>query len=453
MSVFARITSALGANAFGQAVTIGSQLALTPLFFRVWGAGQYGEWLLLSSVPAYLMMADVGIGSAAGNEMTMSAGAGDQRAAQNTFLSALAVALGASLLALLVGALTAWLLWQSALLPLLHIPAQDAALISLALSAIVGLGFFGSVLSAGFRCCGRNALGIMLSNTGRLFDAVTIGALLLAQQTPITISVVVLALRLLILLGQAAMLLRVCPWLFNGGGSAKFQVVRQLIRPAVGFMAFPLGDALALQGPLLVIGSVFGGAGVAMFSSLRTLARVPVQLTNMFNSSIWPELSRAHGAGNLNLMRKLHRASWGLNLLLVAPLAAVLIAVGPWVVRLWLGAEAPFDPWVLAALIVVSVISAVWHASSVVLVAINHHLQLGAIYVTANAVCLSAAAIFTSSLHWVGLFAPLLTAELALLVWVLPRVLRITDDSMTAFFPAIADETMGSLQRSLRRRV
>jgi hypothetical protein len=63
MSVRHRIYLALAAGAFGQFVTIGSQVLLTPLYFLYWGAAKYGEWLLISTIPAYLAMADFGIGS------------------------------------------------------------------------------------------------------------------------------------------------------------------------------------------------------------------------------------------------------------------------------------------------------------------------------------------------------------------------------------------------------
>ena len=89
MSIRHRIYLTLAAGAFGQLVTIGSQILLTPLYFSHWGAAKYGEWLLISTIPAYLVMADFGVGSAAGNEMTIRAGAGDYEGAQRTFRGAI----------------------------------------------------------------------------------------------------------------------------------------------------------------------------------------------------------------------------------------------------------------------------------------------------------------------------------------------------------------------------
>ena len=73
-----RIGRALGAGAFGQAVTVLVQLASIPLFLRYWGIERYGEWLILSAIPSYLALSDLGFGSAAANEMTMAAGAGNR---------------------------------------------------------------------------------------------------------------------------------------------------------------------------------------------------------------------------------------------------------------------------------------------------------------------------------------------------------------------------------------
>ena len=98
MSAKQRIFAALAANGFGQLVTMGTQLLLTPLFFRQWGAALYGEWLILSAIPAYLALADLGVSSAAGNEMAMRAGAGNHAGAQQTFRGARGVARLASAL-------------------------------------------------------------------------------------------------------------------------------------------------------------------------------------------------------------------------------------------------------------------------------------------------------------------------------------------------------------------
>lgn len=433
MSIQQRIMSGLAANTFGQAVTIGSQILLTPLFFKYWGAAKYGEWLILSSIPAYLSMADLGIGSAAGNEMTMRAGAGDRVGAQQTFRGAGLVFAGASVLVLLIGLLAAAYSYHSRQPGSSLIAPQEAALVMFGLSLSVLLGFGNGLVFAGFRCSEHNALGISLGNVSRLAEAVVMGALLIAQQSPVVLCFGALSAKLVTLGMQVVILRRLSPWLHHPRAPADKTLVKRLIGPSVGFMAFPLGHALALQGPILVIGAVLGSPAVAMFSAMRTLARLPVQITNIFNNSVWPEMSRAYGSGDLALLRSLHRGSWGLTLSLTLVAGLSLWLLGPWVAHLWLGPTGAYDGHVLMALIAASVISSVWTASYVVMAAINAHTRMGILFVIANAISLGSMYALAQALGWSGIFVPMLLAELVLMAWVLPQVIRTTQDSMAEF--------------------
>ncbi|MEY2838604.1 MAG: hypothetical protein RJB60_903 [Pseudomonadota bacterium] len=433
MSVKQRITYALAASTFGQGITIGTQLLLIPMFFHYWGAGLYGEWLILSSVPAYLTMADLGIGSAAGNEMTMMAGAGNLERAQQTYRGAHWVALGAGLIALLIGLLLAcmatfWMIPKTTL-----ISPSEAGWIIVLFSLGVSINFQGSVISAGYRAAGRNGLGIGLNNTSRLLEAVGMGILLAKGAGPMMVCTVALCVKAVMLLLQHFWLQRTCPWLHHPPMPADRTLVKRLIAPALGFMAFPLGNALALQGPILVIGHLMGGPAVALFSATRTLARVPIQIANVFNSSVWPEMSRAHGSGNIPLLRTLHRSSWGITFVLVATSSVALLVLGPWLAKVWLGEATKFDTTILIFLISMTLFSATWSSSSVVLTAINAHGGLGLRYVLVNAICLGLTWVLTPSFGWWGMLAPLVLAEVLLLAWILPKVMTITQDNFGSF--------------------
>ena len=82
-----------------------------------------------------------------------------------------------------------------------------------------------------------------------------------------------------------------------------------MIRPAVSFLAFPLANAFSFQGVTLVVGTLFGTATVALFTSYRTIARIAVQLTGMFSHALWPEFGRLFGHGGAPAVEKLFRHS------------------------------------------------------------------------------------------------------------------------------------------------
>lgn len=450
MSVTRRVYSALAAGAFGQAVTILSQLLLTPLYFRLWGAERYGEWLVLSSIPAYLTMADLGIGPAAANEMTMRAAAGDRPAAQRTFRGALRVALLAGALTVAAGAGGAALCLLGAAPRLAHIPVVEAAWVLAGLAATVAFGFAAGVVFGGFRSGDRNALGIAAGNASRLLDVLAIGAVLVLGGGPLAVCGATLASRVLSVAVQLGLLRRVCPWLFVPPVEADRGVARRLLRPALGFLIFPLSNAIALQGPLLVIGVALGPAAVAMFSALRTLARIPVQLTTMLNAAIWPEMSRAFGAGDLALLRRLHRAAWGATMLVAMPVIGLSALVGEPVTRLWLGPAAPYSAQVFGALVLATALSTIWGASFVVLAAINRHLRLSLGFLLVNAIALAAAWQTGGPFGWSGVLAPLVAAEALLIALVLPPVLRASKDGVSTFLSGVWSEALQRLSRPRR---
>src|ERR1700693_4636189 len=82
-----RLMRSFGANALGPVVTAIIQLGSVPIFLHAWGAAKYGDWLLLSAIPSYLSLSDLGFGDASGSDMCMRVAAGDRHGAIETFQS------------------------------------------------------------------------------------------------------------------------------------------------------------------------------------------------------------------------------------------------------------------------------------------------------------------------------------------------------------------------------
>lgn len=433
MTARTRIIQALAANSFGQAVNIGAQLLLTPLFFSCWGAAQFGEWLLLSTLPAYLVLADIGVGSAAANEMVMLASAGNYRAAQGSFWGSVRISHIASLFCLAVTLLAALVTATLLALPLHEISGRDASAIIVLLGLGVCLNFYLGNIGAGFRSASRNALGILYANGLRLAELLVAAALLVLRASPLQLCGGLLLVRCVGLAVQALLLRSACRWLFESGYAVDRGLLARLLKPSLSFLAFPLGNALALQGPLILIGMLFGSTAVAAFSTLRTLSRIPLQIANVLNASIWPEMSAAFGAGNLALMRKLHQKSWLLTLVLGIGTSSGIVLLGKTAVELWLGHEGVYDAAMLLALTCMASLASLWGVSSIVMTATNAHARMVAFYLLVNGSCLALAWVLGRALGVNGFLLPLVLAELVMLFVVAPMALRSTGDSLPAF--------------------
>jgi O-antigen/teichoic acid export membrane protein len=272
----------------------------------------------------------------------------------------------------------------------------------------------------------------MWGNAARLLDVLATAALLLLGQPPLHVCLVSVLIKAVLLLAQTQALRPLAPELCEGAAVAEAGLFKRLLRPSLAFMVLPLGNALALQGPLLILGHLAGAEAVAMFSAMRTLARVPVQLANALNASLWPEISRAWGERALPVLRQLHRKAWAITAAFGAAALAGQCLLGGWASQLWLG-PGHHNALVLNSLALAALVSALWNVSSVVLAAINAHTRFTAIYLGVNALALAASIPAYQHLGMPGLLACQVLPEALMAAWVWPEVLAVSGDKASAF--------------------
>jgi O-antigen/teichoic acid export membrane protein len=432
-SLRSRIARGLSANAFGQLVTLVSQFVGLPVFLNYWGIQLYGEWLVLSAIPAYFALSDVGFSSVAANDMTILMASNDRAGAQNVFQSVWLLISAFSLVSLTLVAYFVWLtpihLWMNFQL-LSH---DQASTILFILACYVLVGIQGGLIQAGFRCIGKFALGLWYANLLRLFEFSAVILTVFLGGSPVQAAKTYLLARCFGTLIIAVLMLREIRWLKFGFGDANYSTVRRLTKPAIAFIAFPLGNALSLEGFILVIGNILGPIAVVTFSSLRTLTRSILQIIGMINSTVWPELSLAFGTNNLELARTLHRRSCQVSLWLTMLTAIIMFFAGDWLLHLWTHGKVVMNYSIFLMLLVVVVANSIWLTSSVVLVSINRHIKMALVYLIATALSLVLAYIFSERYGLVGAAGGLLIIDALMVIYTVPSSIRILNDSLSAF--------------------
>lgn len=405
-----RLRNGFGANLYNQGVTIVVQLVSVPILLHAWGTQLYGEWLILFAIPAYLSMTDLGFSQSAGNDMTARVARGDRAGALVVFQS---LGVLVYLLAALGLLLSAWLLWQ---LPLWRwfsfseMGREQTRWVLWLLAAEVFVRLPDGVNHAGFRASGDYALHVGLNSTTRLvqFTGVLIAAL--AGGGPVAAAGTFFGARALATPGFAVLLVRRHRWLSFGWSHARKRELRLLFKPALANMAIPMAQALNIQGMVLVVGAVLGPLAVVVFSTLRTLTRLTLQLVLAVSHAAEPELATAYGAGNRALLQSLflHTLRAGLWLALAA--AGGLALFGNFILDVWTQGKVAMEPWLFGWLLTSAVASVLWYGALIVLKAANRHLRAASVFVVVSAAALGAAALL---LTWTGSIA---TAGLALLL-------------------------------------
>lgn len=405
-----RIAASTGANMYAQATTIGIQLLSLPLFLSRWGLETYGQWLIISAIPAYISMADVGMVSAAGNRMTMLVGNKDQAGASAVFQSATAFM---SIVCLSVAVVAALIIQ---FLPVDYLPSADSRLALQALVLAVLFALFGGLPEAVYRATHRYAFGTFVSNTIRLCEWAGGLAGLWLYGSFVAVAIGMLIARVI---GTLAMIINVrrdSPEFEWGFAKATVQEIRDTAGPAIAFMAFPLGNAIAFQGVTLVVAATLGPAATAIFNTYRTIARVTVQATATFGHALWPEFSRLFGAGDFQLLSTIYKRAYVMGIVTSALTGVAVYVVAPYVLGAWSKGKIDFMPDLMVMAMLYATIAGCWHVCRVLLLATNKHGHLAWQYLVVSGLTLPAAWALCGNYGLVGAMGAMAAGEFIMLI-------------------------------------
>lgn len=433
-----RLIKGFAAQGYGQAVNVLIQLTTVPLLLYVWGVDLYGEWLILSAIPVYLTMSDVGFGNAAQNEMTMAAGRGDRSAVLEAFQSVWLLLATVSVVAFVtvVGAVS--LLPVANWFNLAVLDSRAVTVIILLLSLQVLVSLHSNLVYSGFHCKGSYGLGQFFLASISLLEFALLVVAVVSGGGPTAAAAALLAGRIVGTVTMRTMLWRVNPEIAFGWRHARRETIRRLAGPALGFMAFPLGHALNLQGMVIIVGAVLGPPAVAVFATLRTLTRFGLQLVSAVNRTVQAEITTAYGRGDSDLQRRLHHLTCQAALCAIVATAVVLAFFGPWILALWTDGAVAMNRTLFYLLLAVVMAHGMWHASLMLAYATNRHQRIALAYVVVGMVVLPAAYLATNTAGLAGAAGVLLAGEIAVAAYVFRVSLGLLNEPPGDFLRALA---------------
>ncbi len=378
MSIKARFIAAMGANLTTPAISALIQICSVPIFLHVWSLEEYGAWLILSAVPTYFALSDIGFLAVIINKMSMAAAAGDGGKAKVLFHSAIKLYLYVLGAAVILASIVAVLLNHA---PFGSIQ-NKLALVIMVIATV--LAMTSALVDAVFRSKGEFALGTQIGNVARLIEWVGLIVGVLVSRTFLGAAVGYLCACLFTAVIKWALSSRCHPEFRWSTKDASWEELRSLLKPAAAFMAFPLGNAISIQGMTLLVGHLFGPAFVAIFNSYRTIARIQTQAITIIGRSLWPEISRQAGSGKFGILRKLYARGTIASVAVGAATSLVLLFFGSQLLQLWTAGRIPHLSALFNLFIAATFLTSAWQMGQVTLSAINRHEVLSIAFLTAS---------------------------------------------------------------------
>lgn len=363
-----RLLNGAGAYGYGQAVKIGTQLTGVPIFLSFWNMETYGIWTMLCAFPIYIAIADFGIATVAGNKMTMLCADNKHAEANIVFQSALLMCSLIAIVLFLASIVCAYVYQTFADSRFVYMNS----LLLLIFSALLAL--MASLFDSLFTSVGQYAKGTVLVTTTLLMEWVCsiIGVFLFGTIEAAAIGFLLGRVSMtLFTLFTAIRTVKVYEWSIR---QSSLQTVRELLRPSLAFMAFPLGNAINLQGITMLIGFVLGPAVVVIYNTYRTVSRILVQAVSLVTKPVWPELSAAFGAKDSAKADHLVRlmALYAFSVTFLG--ALVLYLFGNLLIDFWTKGQVQFDSGVYSYVLAAAAVSAFSQVFITLIVSTNNHI-------------------------------------------------------------------------------
>jgi O-antigen/teichoic acid export membrane protein len=340
-----RIVRTAGAQGVNQFARIVQLFLLVPICLSAWGTAVYEDWLLLNSITAFLLLADLGFVQSTTVKLIDAWSKADQERFSREW--ALALGLFAALSAALAGVLAlAWFEppWTS-LIPSRQMQQTELASITVllcigqVLSILMGLGF------AAYRARGDLSRSYHISSilvglqTAGIVIPATVGA------GPVGAAAGSCIVTGATLAAVVADLFWRYPDMTWKPVWPSFDELSRGLRAAIGYLVSPVATTIMLNGPTLIL--AHGGApqgAIALFTATRTIAGVARQLPYQFAHPAGVELAGLLARGDRHPLSQVYASASRALAVVVGMLSGFIVVAAPLVMTLWTRGKVSYDP-------------------------------------------------------------------------------------------------------------
>lgn len=334
-------------------------LLSVPIVLHHVGRERFGLWATLTSLIAFLVLTDLGIGNALVNAVARSVGRDDRQEAVAAVSSAFfMLLLQGGLVLAAFGMAYGFVDWAALFGVHSDLARAEAGPAMAVLVAVVALQLpLGMVqrVQEGYQEGFRNNLWQM---TGSLLG---LAGLLLVVHLGLGLPWLVLALAGAPLAASLAntwqQFGRDRPWLRPRWSGVAPQVGREILGSGLIFFALSVLTFLGIYSDSLIISHLLGSAAVTEYAVVQRLSLV-AYLFHAFIITLWPAYGESMARGEYAWVRRTFKRSLAISLGFGVAVALALALFGPALIRVWVGSELAPAPGLLYGFCAYIVLSA-----------------------------------------------------------------------------------------------
>lgn len=365
----------LFSSIFNNSVNIFVQILLVPFFIKIWGKDNYGEWLLLSTIPSYLAVSDFGINVTTTTQICSLVAKNKYNEAKEMYHSAFSFFI---LLGLIFIFFYFIIINITEINKVIGIKYSTEIQVEISLFFLISNTFISHILGISlgiYRSEGRFDKYQSLMSTIFLCEGLSTLFLLFIGSDIIPISISYFVIRLLFVFFIIKDLKAKYIW-FNIRLSSIKKII-PLIPISIYYTAYTTGYSFIIQGSSFLVGRNFGPSNLVIFNTIRTFVSSLRSFSSIFYGIFLPEYTVLVSQSKLNKAKVVFFNTLTFTVVFSFTLLIVYLLVGDWFLKIWtrgkIGIEQPFYALILASVF----INTISNCASNVLNATNNLKKIG----------------------------------------------------------------------------
>jgi O-antigen/teichoic acid export membrane protein len=420
----------IGANLFGVVINLFNQILLVPFYLIYWGKDLYSDWIVISAISSFLLISDLGLNTVISNQFSIEYSKGNLIRCEKLLVSSYFFVILIGVIVLFLSFLTTNIFDLTEVLGLYVVDRFSANIILILLIFLVFLNMFNNSINSIYRALSLTSRGVICDNVTRITEfCILFLGILLKWDLKMIVFVYVIP-KIFLLIFKFVDTNRLFSYRFYFS-NIDFGILRNFIKPSISFMAFPIGNAIIIQGYVLLVNRYFSASELVLFTTTRTMVNFIKTTMGTISTAVWPEFTVSYGKADFTRVRKIHRLSVLVSFILTLLISCFLLIFGENIFDIWTNGLVDFDYYLMGSFILLLIANNFWYTSSVTMMATNNHFKLGIYYFISAVLAIFIGSMLIEFKSLPIMILSLLIMDFVLSFYTIKASLRITQDSFS----------------------
>ena len=415
MSLIKRLKFGVTENIFDKIITILFRFIEPILFINFLGVSYYGEWLIIFTIPAYLLISDIGyvvIGINKINMLIEKKKFNEANSIANKTFSTLFIF---NIIFSLIFFVVFYTLNDLGVFNLTLISKNEFLNCLLIFIIFIFFSQLNGFLQRLLACIEYYHLEIRLGYIYRIFEITAFAAAMYLgfKATGIAMSLLIVNIFFVFI---NYFFLKSKTKLFSLKYDFDFIFIKKNLQKGLFSMAFPVGNAIKNQATLMIVGSIIGPVAVVITSMYLTISRIILIYTNLSDGVMKIELAKMYASKKLEKLKTM----FTINLLLTFSISTILllflIIFGELILKFWIGENIPYVNNVFNTFAIYSLMSCLFISSSNIQHSINKFIKISKLFIFFNLIYIIILVYLTNEYGLFGVAISFLITEFFLFI-------------------------------------